>query len=145
MSPDGRWLAHASNEPGSSAIYLQRFPALGERYTVSTGTGSGSMPTWSHDGGAIYYLRSSGGPPREVMRVTIRATAAGRPDIGLPEVVQDFRSFSSPRGRRHYDVADRDRLLMISTDDATTAGAEPRQIHIVTNWFEELKRLVPIR
>ena len=40
VSPDGRWIAYDSNESGAPEVYVQRFPELGQRKTVSTDGGS---------------------------------------------------------------------------------------------------------
>ena len=43
-------------------------------------------------------------------------------------------------GARFYDVsADSQRFLMLRSEDL----AAPRQLRLVVNWFEELRRLVP--
>ncbi len=142
VSPDGRWVAYQSNESGSGEVYLQRFPDLGDRRAVSTG--GGHMPTWSRDGSELFYLR--GFPPNAVMHVTVRTAPDGRADIGKPEVVTDFRFYSGARtARRYYDVsADGKRLLVLTRGDEGT-NTEARQINVVLNWFEELKRLVPLK
>ena len=45
------------------------------------------------------------------------------------------------QGGRDYDVTpDGQRLLIVRTPDA----AAPRQIDVITNWLDELKRLVPV-
>ena len=36
ISPDGQWIAYASDETGRPEVYIQRFPDLGERQQVST-------------------------------------------------------------------------------------------------------------
>jgi serine/threonine-protein kinase len=143
VSPDGHWLAYSSNESGRPEVYLRPFPGLMPRHTVSTG--GGAIPTWSRDGGALYYVRFTSGRPNELLRVTFRALVDGRPEIGSAEVVSNDPAFTRQLGR-YYDVADRDRLLVTSPISGSTAvGTQPRQIHVVTNWFEELKRLMPIK
>ena len=45
---------------------------------------------------------------------------------------------------RTYDVSpDGRRFLMIKEAASTNATSAPREIVVVQNWFEELKRLVP--
>jgi hypothetical protein len=45
---------------------------------------------------------------------------------------------STPRGYQYYDISpDGQRFLMVKL------AQETPQIHVVLNWFEELKRLVP--
>ena len=36
VSPDGGWIAYDSNETGESEVYVQRFPGLGGKVTIST-------------------------------------------------------------------------------------------------------------
>jgi hypothetical protein len=48
ISPDGHWLAYASDESGRFEIYLQRFPELGDKLQLSTD--GGLMPFWESDG-----------------------------------------------------------------------------------------------
>lgn len=141
LSPDGRWLAYMSNETGTGEIYLQRFPDLGERQLVSIS--GGLMPTWSHDGRTLTYLRGPSGPPREIMRVTIATSTSGPARIGTPAQVGDWRFYTTQFSPRTYDVLPDGRLLVIgqTSPDKSTAM---RQINVVTNWFEELKRKVPI-
>jgi serine/threonine-protein kinase len=66
VSPDGRWLAYASDETGRSEIYVQPFPGPGPKRQVSEGSGvdlttplGGSDPDrtlrWSHDGRELSY------------------------------------------------------------------------------------------
>ena len=53
VSPDGRWVAYASNEPGEFRIYVQSFPEPGFKQLVSTG--GGIEPRWSHDGKELFF------------------------------------------------------------------------------------------
>lgn len=45
FSPDGRWLAYASNESGRSKVYVRAFPGPGAPWQVSTS--GGWAPAWS--------------------------------------------------------------------------------------------------
>ena len=140
MSPNGRWIAYTSNDSGAVEVYLQGFPDAGPRRIVSVG--GGHHPRWARDTDELFYLR--GGPPNAVMRVAIRSSRDGGVDIGTPEVFAEFRFFSRLAGGTVYDVTpDGKRLLVISRgEDGTVSGVE--RINVVVNWFEELKRLVPL-
>ncbi len=55
VSPDGRWLAYASNESGVNEIYARPFPATtGARWQISNG--GGTEPRWSPDGRELFFL-----------------------------------------------------------------------------------------
>ena len=45
FSPDGRWIAYASNEAGSYDVYVRPFPGPGGQWRVSTA--GGIYPRWS--------------------------------------------------------------------------------------------------
>ena len=48
FSPDGRWLAYASNESGRYEIYVRTFPEAGGKWQVSAA--GGMQPRWRRDG-----------------------------------------------------------------------------------------------
>jgi len=53
FSPDGRWLAYASNETGRSEVYVRPFPGPGGRQQISTA--GGMQPTWSANEGEPFF------------------------------------------------------------------------------------------
>ncbi len=129
LSPDGKWLAYVSDESGQLEVYVVSFPDLGQRQQVSRN--GGGEPLWAPNGLELFYRRSD-----SMMAVPVELGA--RFDAGAP-----VELFSGPfqRGSTNYDVSpDGLRFLMIRVPE--DSGTED-QIHLVLNWFEELKRLVP--
>ena len=59
LSPDGRWLAYASDESGTSEVYVQPFPSSGGKWQISSG--GGRQPRWRHDGKELFFLTAGGG------------------------------------------------------------------------------------
>ena len=125
VSPDGRRIAYVSDETGRNEVYVQSFPEPAGARLVSTE--GGADPRWSRDGRTLFY-RSQGsmmalginpGPPLVITR---------------PEQLFEMESLGS------YDVAADGRFLIVDFP----SDAQPRQINIIQNWFEELKRLVPV-
>ena len=53
ISPDGEWLAYASDSSGDRNVYVRPFMRPGNPVRVSNA--GGSFPQWSHDGKTIYY------------------------------------------------------------------------------------------
>ena len=58
FSPDGRWLAYASNESGRYEVYARPFPGPGGRVQISDA--GGGQPVWARDGRRLFYRGESG-------------------------------------------------------------------------------------
>jgi Tol biopolymer transport system component len=54
FSPDGRWVAYASNDSGRLEVYVRTFPLSDARWQVSVN--GGSNPMWRADGRELFYL-----------------------------------------------------------------------------------------
>ena len=136
VSYDGRWMAYQSDESGRPEVYVRPWPDVNAgRWQVSTG--GGTRPLWSRDGRELFYFVQG-----SVMSVPLRAGATF--SAGTPAAVIKG-DYIAPQAGRQYDVtADGKRFLMIK-DAASDGGAQTRnQIVVVQNWFDELKRLVPV-
>ncbi len=142
ISPDGNWIAYQSNRSGLDEIYVERFPELGDRHVVSTG--SGNRPRWSPDGRELFYFDATGST---LNAVAIDVDGDGGFSAGAPTVVFEGFVFRQ-RENDSYDVtADGQRFLVISpssgiVDFAGRAVASP-PIQVVLNWFSELQARVP--
>src|SRR4030095_10611395 len=54
VSPDGKWIAYASNETGVNEIYVRPFPSgEGERQLSARG---GDGPRWGEDGKELFFF-----------------------------------------------------------------------------------------
>ena len=122
ISPDGRWIAYTSDESGRTEVYVQAFPEPAERWQVSTGGASNIR--WSRDSRQLFYARHD---PPGIMSVPL-TPAGGSLSTGKPTLLYEGR-FDA------YDVAPDGRLLILRRDPAAPAAS----IHIVLNWFNELK------
>jgi dipeptidyl aminopeptidase/acylaminoacyl peptidase len=87
FSPDGRWIAYASNEAGVPNVYVQSFPKASTKYQVS-GEG-GSDPRWRGDGRELFYLGADG----TIVAVPIDTTSGFK--SGKPEALFDAGSFTN--------------------------------------------------
>ena len=58
ISPDGKWVAYASNESGDWEIYVTTFPGAAGKWQVSRG--GGTEPRWRGDGKEIFYIGAEG-------------------------------------------------------------------------------------
>jgi serine/threonine protein kinase len=58
FSPDVKWISYDSTESGRREVWIQPYPATGDRWQVST-TG-GAAPRWRNDGKELYYTSGDG-------------------------------------------------------------------------------------
>lgn len=58
FSPDGRWIAFQSNEPGAVECHIASFPAFEDRRQISAH--GGSEPRWRSDGKELFTWRPTG-------------------------------------------------------------------------------------
>jgi eukaryotic-like serine/threonine-protein kinase len=58
ISPDGKWVAYASDESGSWEVYVTSFPGAIGKWQVSRG--GGTEPRWRGDGKEMFYIAPSG-------------------------------------------------------------------------------------
>jgi serine/threonine protein kinase len=126
LSPDGRWLAYASNESDNYQVIVQAFPDPSQgRFTIA----SGRFPRWRRDGGELYFMDPDGwlvavavrtAPTFEVLRTT-RLFAApfvpGVTDLSIP-----------------YDVTRDGRRFLMSTPVSVLPGSQKTTINIVVGW-----------
>jgi dipeptidyl aminopeptidase/acylaminoacyl peptidase len=103
IAPAGDWMAYTSNETGHLEVYVDRFPSLGAKRTVSTN--GGGWPRWSRDGRELFYLNPASdvmaasvqrkgtnlevATPRRLFRLNLRAPA--RLDAYAYDVLPDGR------------------------------------------------------
>ena len=140
ISPDGNFIAYQSDEAGGNQIYVRPFPSVESgKWQVST-TG-GAKPTWARSGRELFYLD----PDNAMTAVPIQITGASfKP--GNPTKLFRGRYYSA-NNVRTYDVSpDGQKFLMISAASPAGQPSTPdANIVVVLNWFEELKRLVPVK
>jgi serine/threonine protein kinase/Tol biopolymer transport system component len=131
FSPDGRWLAYASDESGRYEIYVQPYPGPGGKWQISTE--GGTEPRWAHDG-EIFYRSGD-----KMMAVQTTLTPSFSAD--KPNVLFEGRYVPTLATKANYDVTpDGKRFLMLK---ASEQDVSTTQINVVLNWFEELKQKVP--
>ena len=140
FSPDGRWVAYSSGEAGRMTVYVQPFPATRAIYQLAGK--SGDQPhhqLWSPDGRELFYTARPSG--FAVVPVTTQPTFA----FGNPTAVPRPFVAGLPSVPRLFDITPNGKFLGLVAPGEGAAGTPARQeIQVVVNWFEELKRLVPV-
>jgi Tol biopolymer transport system component len=144
FSPDGRWVAYASNESGRNEIYVRPFvssgssggssgPSLGEgKWQVSKDGAALALnmgpPRWRSDGKEIIF----GGPNNAVMAVEVNGSGPAF-QMGTPQLL-----FTAPLNNGGDVTADHKRFLLATTPGAGQQTSTP--ITVVLNWQADLKR-----
>jgi len=103
FSPDGNWVAYASDESGRPEVYVRRFSpdAVGEAMSeagdkVLISNGGGSEPSWRQDGKELYYID----PDRRLMEVNVtagRAFQASAPSVLFQAPPRSTDEFGVPQ------------------------------------------------
>ena len=103
LSPNGRWLAYASDETGTWEVYVRGFGGTPGRWQISRG--GGTQPVWRGDSRELFYV-GLGGVMNAVAIGGEDTLIAGSPQplfqTTLPNVLAPFRtSYAvSPDGQR---------------------------------------------
>ena len=131
FSPDGKWVAYASNESGKWEIYVTAFPDARGQWQVSTG--GGEQPRWRGDGKELFYLSSDG----KMMAAPV--TTGANFDAGAPvalfqatprQPVPTYELFA-------YDVSRDGQRFLINTQVGQT---ETAPMSVVLNWAAKLNK-----
>jgi serine/threonine-protein kinase len=132
ISPDGRWLAYRSNESGRFEIYVQPFPDGGRKLQISTE--GGSDPRWARDGRELFYREGE-----KMMVVSVETGdefTAERPRM----LFTSDTEVAAGHGGPNFDITPDGRRFVMTR---VKPQPPPTEIHVILNWFDELKRLVP--
>ncbi|MEW6208549.1 MAG: hypothetical protein AB1631_09285, partial [Acidobacteriota bacterium] len=130
FSPDGKWIAYASDESGRYEVYVRPFPSGAGKWKVSTA--GGSQPGWRPDGKELFYLSEDW----KLMSVELSGASALAP--GVPRPLFNVPRTSLPNYFDHsYFVSAYGKrfLIGVPVDDS-----RQYPINVVVNWMEGLKR-----
>ncbi|MEZ5331873.1 MAG: protein kinase [Thermoanaerobaculia bacterium] len=131
ISPDGQWLAYASDATRSSEVYVRRLDGTATAVRVSAD--GGGQPLWRRDGRELFYLDPIG----RIVAVPIASSGGEDLELGRPEVL--FFANLQENSARQYDAAADGRRFLLNraglTDDAP--------IVVVLDWPALLPREAP--
>jgi len=125
ISPDGRWIAYASDESGALEVYVQRYPGLGDKRRVSSG--GGGQPQWRVDQRELFYLSAD----RAVTAVPVDVSAGMT--FGAPEPLFRSAVAGNPADARdlYAAAADGSKFLL---DSSVEEEASDRPITVIVDW-----------
>lgn len=127
FSPDGRWIAYASDESGRFEVYVESFPSHGGRRQVSIA--GGSAPRWRADGGELYFVTADG----QLMAAPVRSGAT----LATGELEALFRSrFVGTSMIASYAPTRSGQRFLV----CVIADVEPHApLSLVSNWIASIR------
>jgi Tol biopolymer transport system component len=131
FSPDGKWVAYASNESSKWEIYVTSFPEAHGKWQVSSA--GGTQPRWRGDGKELFYLAADG----KMMAVPV--TPGANFDAGTPVTLfqANARELVATSERVTYDVTKDGQRFLINTQ---VKNEDRQPMSVVLNWDADLKR-----
>jgi Tol biopolymer transport system component len=125
FSPDGKWLAYASDESGRFEVYVAPFPEPGGKFQISS---SGGMDLrWRRDGREIFYVASD----RKLVAAEVETGPAFR--VGAAQALFPTRPRSMGSA---YDASSDGQKFLVAN---LTSEEASQPITLVLNWTAELR------
>jgi len=122
LSPDGRWMAYASDESGRSEIYVEPVPGPGGRRQISSD--GGSQPRWVRNGREIIYRNGT-----KVISVSVQLQPTFQPG----KVTELFdRKFDPGAAVAGYDVSPDGQTFVMTRSEREN----PTELRVVVGWLE---------
>jgi Tol biopolymer transport system component len=132
FSPDCKWLAFRSTDPGQPEVYVTSFPDGGRKYQVSTG--GGVTPYWRADGKEMFFFDPQ---TANIMAVNVEESG-GKLQLGTPHALFQAPGIgyrlgifaASPDGQR----------FLVNGDPPTMSAVSAVPLTLVSNWLAQLKK-----
>ncbi len=127
FSPDGKWIAYASDESGRMEVYVRPYPGPGQKHLISSG--GGSEPRWRGDGRELFYRNGD--------QVLVVSLAPGPPiGVSLPRVLFTGSYEAATNTWSTWDVMPDGQSFVLIQD----AGRPRTSISLVQNWFAGIRK-----
>jgi serine/threonine protein kinase/Tol biopolymer transport system component len=132
FSPDGHWVAYASQTSASPQVFVVPFPGPGGKWQISTDGGQEAI--WSKTGHELFYLSANKlmGAPYTVDKSTF---VPGKPELLFQDRFEARVPFPS------YDVAP-DGLHFLFFQFPGGKRTDDSEPSVVVNWLDEVRRQV---
>ena len=103
VSPDGRWMAYASNETGRYEVWLEPLPSNGKRFQLTRN--GGSHPLWAPDGQSLYFDRA-----RQMFQLGVNTKD---PASSVEPTPLPVKGFVQAEYRRQFDLMPNGRQFLL--------------------------------
>ena len=134
FSPDGRWLAYASNESGAFQVYVRAFPDRGGKWQISNS--GGVYPVWSRNGREIFFETLDN-------RIMVSAYTMKGDSFAAdkPRMWSEQRVVGVPGAVRNFDLApDGKRIAALMPAEAPEDQKAQNHLIFLQNFFDEVRR-----
>jgi dipeptidyl aminopeptidase/acylaminoacyl peptidase len=129
FSPDGHWVAYASDDSGRREVYVQSFPEIGRAIRISVN--GGRRPEWRKDGKELYYIAPDGS------LIAVGVNGAGPLfQVSAPQPLFQVSPTGDYARRQYQPSADGTRFLVNARVDDTT----PQVLNVLLNWKAQVKK-----
>jgi Tol biopolymer transport system component len=126
LSPDGRYMAYASNESDRSEIYVEPVPGPGGRWQISTD--GGEQPRWARNGRGIVYRNGT-----KMMSVPVQV----QPGFRAGKAIELFdRKFDRGGTVAGYDVTPDGQTFVMTRSELPN----PTEIRVVVGWSADKQK-----
>jgi serine/threonine-protein kinase len=138
FSPDGRWLAYASDEAGTNQIFVRAFPDRGGKWQISYS--GGIDPQWSRNGRELFFRTADDQIAVAAYTVRGEVFVADKPRIWSETRLANAINLGS-----NYNLApDGARVVVFTPSEASGAQKAQNQVIFLQHFFDELRRRVPL-
>ena len=127
LSPDGRWIAYASDESGTTELYVSAFRGGQGKWQISSN--GGGQGHWSKDGKQLYFMDVT----FNLYSVSVREVDNAL-QFGAPQRLIGTSSYSAPEV--FYDVTADGKKILVDRVSQQVG----QEITVVTNFASELKK-----
>ena len=134
FSPDGRWVAYASDESGQLEIYIQRFPLGGAKSRLSVA--GGMLPAWRRDGKELFFLEPESGRMMAVDVVTDTEDFRWDKPHLLFQLPATAITHASEPGSHYGVTPDGQRFVVRLPADEMPV----QSLNVIVNWSSDLPR-----
>jgi eukaryotic-like serine/threonine-protein kinase len=133
FSPDGRWVAYSSTEPGRPEVFVVPFPGPGGKRQISTG--GGRNPTWRADGREIFYVS----PDETLMAAEVAVKGASIETSQIQSLGIAVKNEGTGARGNLYDVSTDGQRFLVAAESKREGGHSP-PLTLVQNWKAMLKK-----
>ena len=139
VSPDGKWIAYASNESGRFEIHVRPFPSGSGHWQLTT-TGSGNYSVrWRGDSKEIYYISADSSSKLMAIPVTASGTTF---QADAPKALFESRYIGIGHTPGYHDFAvspDGQRFLIPVPSASLNISSVTPPIDVIVNWTTLLR------